>query len=56
MVFKLKNYGVDGKLLKLLENYLTDPQQRVVLNGQLSSWGNTYEGVPQGSVLGHFCS
>ena len=41
-----------GKLLKLLENYLTDRQQRVALNGQTSSWQNIYAGVPQGSVLG----
>ena len=33
LIFKLKTYGVEGKLLKLLENYLTDCQQRVVLNG-----------------------
>ena len=37
LIFKLKTYGIDAKLLKLLENYLTDRQQRVVLNGQTSS-------------------
>ena len=52
LIFKLKTYGIDGKLLKLLENYLTDRQQRVVLNGQTSSWQNIHAGVPQGSVLG----
>ena len=52
MIFKLKTYGVDGNLLKLLENYLTDRQQRVVLNAQTSSWQNIYEGAPQCSVLG----
>ena len=52
LIFKLKTYGVEGNLLKLLENYLTDRQQRVVLNGQTSSWQNIYAGVPQGSVLG----
>ena len=52
LVFKLKTYGVEGNLLKLLENYLTDRQQRVVLNGRTSSWQNIYAGVPQGSVLG----
>ena len=36
LIFKLKSYGVDGSLLKLMENYLTVRQQRVVLNGQIS--------------------
>ena len=35
-----------------MENYLTGRQQRVVLNGQSSSWKNILAGVPQGSVLG----
>ena len=60
LIFKLKTRGVEGNLLKLLENYLTDRQQRVVLNGRTSSWQNSYagvpqgvsQGVPQGSVLG----
>ena len=37
LIFKLKTYGEDGKLLKLLENYL-NRQQRVVLNGQTPWW------------------
>ena len=56
LIFKLKTYGTDGKLLKLLKNYLTDRQQRVVLNGQTSLWQNICARVPQGSVLGLFCS
>ena len=52
LVFKLKTYGVEGNLLKLLENYLTDHQQRVVLNGRTSVWQNVYTGVSQESVLG----
>ena len=52
LIFKLKTYGVEGNLLKLLENYLTDHQQRVVLNSRTSSWQNGHTGVSQESVLG----
>ena len=52
LIFKLKTYGVQSNLLMLLENYLTDRQERVVLNGWTSSWQNVYASVPQGSVLG----
>ena len=52
LIFKLKSYGVEGTLLKLMENCLTGGHQRVVLNGQTSLWKNVLAGVPQGSVLG----
>ena len=38
ITFKLKAYGVEGELLSLLKNYLENREQRVVLNGQTSSW------------------
>ena len=38
--------------MRLLKDYVTRRQQRVVLNGQTSLWLNVTAGVPQGSVLG----
>ena len=52
LIFKLKQNGVDGKLLRLLENYLSLRVQRVVINGFESDWGEIRSGVPQGSILG----
>ena len=37
LLYKLKSMGVSGELYNLLENYLSDSFQRVLLNGQTSS-------------------
>ena len=52
MIFELKTHGENGKLLKLIETYLPERQQRVVLNGQMSSWQNIFTDIPQSSVSG----
>ena len=51
-MFKLKQNGIQGKLLQLFNNYLADRYQRVVLNGSHSEYTKIKSGVPQGSVLG----
>ena len=52
LIFKLKQNGISGSLLKLFENYLQNRKQRVVLNGSFSDYSEIKSGVPQGSVLG----
>jgi hypothetical protein len=52
LIHKLNVCGISGKLLDWLKDYLTDRQQRVIINGEHSDWGKLNAGVPQGSVLG----
>ena len=52
LIFKLKQNGVSGTLLKLFGDYLSNRKQRVVLNGSLAEYNDIKSGVPQGSVLG----
>ena len=38
--------------MNLLEDFLKERKQSVVLNGQVSTWENINAGVPQGSIFG----
>ena len=52
LIYKVKLSGISGSLLKLIQNYLDNRFQRVLLNGQTSEWKPVKAGVPQGSILG----
>ena len=52
LIFKLKQNGVSGNLLKLFINYFSNRKQRVVLNGMSTDFSPVDSGIPQGSVLG----
>ena len=52
LLFKLKQLGISGTLLKWLESYLALRKQRVILDGCCSDVSYVEAGVPQGSILG----
>ena len=49
--YKLKQNGISGKLLNIITDLSDLRKQRVVLNGQCSSWASITAGVPEGSML-----
>jgi hypothetical protein len=52
LISKLKSYGIGGKLIRWLQDFLHDREQRVKVNGHLSDSTSIGSGIPQGSVLG----
>ena len=48
----MKQNGISGELLHILSDFLSNSKQRVVINGQPSSWTNVHAGVCQESTLG----
>ena len=52
LVFKLREAGVGGLILKVFQNFLSSHTQRVKVDGVFSSSIDVVSGVPQGSVLG----
>ena len=51
-IFILKSNGISGFLLVLIDSYLSNCKQHVVLNGKSSNWSSITAGVPHGQVLG----
>ena len=51
-MFKLREAGVGGLILKVFLNFLSSRTQRVKVDGVFSSSIDVVSGVPQGSVLG----
>jgi hypothetical protein len=49
---KLDHYGIRGNTLNWVRSFLTGRQQRVVVDGESSTYVPVESGVPQGTVLG----
>ena len=56
LIFKLKSIGVSDSLLSLIESFLSNRFQRVMLNGQTTEWLPVKASVTQGSILGSLFS
>ncbi len=52
LYFKLRQYGINGRLLRWINDYLTNRCQRVFVETSYSDIKHITAGVPQGSVLG----
>lgn len=49
---KMQSYGIRGDAIRLIESYLKNRQQCVIVDKSISSLETVQFGVPQGSILG----
>ena len=47
LILKLKSHGMGNSIINWIEQWLTDRRQRVVADGEVSSWKSVSSGVPK---------
>ena len=52
LMYKLRDRGVGGNMISIIEQFLTGRRQRAKIDGVFSEYVNVVSGVPHGSVLG----
>ena len=52
LISKLEILGIEGKLLNIINNFLSDRTLKIFAEGSFSTYKEILSGIPQGSVLG----
>ena len=52
LIFKLRENGIYGEMINILEDFLSNKKRKVILNCQCLSWVDICAGAPQGVILG----
>ena len=52
LILKLKSHGMGTSIINWIQQWLTDRRQKILVDGEVSSWKSVLIGVPQGSLLG----
>jgi len=52
LISKLYSYGINGRIILWITDFLDKRLFRVTANSKYSSWHDVINGIPQGSILG----